>query len=196
MNCTALFASPRPEGNTAALLHLFQEEWEKAGGTWTCFSLYDLEIQSCHACLACQKDWMNFGCTIRDDMHQIFTQIQRSDLILLATPIYSWYCTAPMKAAMDRMIYGGCKYYGGEKGPSLLAGKRTAVLTTCGYPLEKGADLFEQGVRRWCRHGGMDYLGLFARRHLGYDVPFMDPEKEDSVREFARDIYKRVEGET
>lgn len=37
----------------------------------------------------------------------------------LATPIYSWYCTPPMKALLDRLVYGMNKYYGDEKGPSL-----------------------------------------------------------------------------
>lgn len=42
-------------------------------------------------------------------------KVLASDLIVLATPIYSWYCTPPMKAIMDRLVYGLCKYYGDEK---------------------------------------------------------------------------------
>ena len=66
------------------------------------------------------------------------------DLLLLASPIYLWSCTAPMKVALDRCIYALCKYYGDEKGPSLWEGKAVAALTTCGYRVEKGADLWEE----------------------------------------------------
>ena len=83
---------------------------------------------------------------------------------------------------------GLCKYYGEEKGPSLLRGRRAAILTTCGYRPEKGADLFEEGVRRYCKHTGMTYAGMLAERHLGYNVPFMDGEKEQRARAFARTL--------
>ena len=89
---------------------------------------------------------------------------------------------------LDRLVYGLCKYYGEEKGPSLLRGRRAAILTTCGYRPEKGADLFEEGVRRYCKHTGMTYAGMLAERHLGYDVPFMDGEKEQRARAFARTL--------
>jgi len=34
------------------------------------------------------------------------------DLLVLASPIYSWYCSPPMKAVLDRLVYGMNKYYG------------------------------------------------------------------------------------
>lgn len=45
-------------------------------------------------------------------MEEIFNCILSSDLIILASPIYSWYCTPPMKAALDRLVYGMNKFYG------------------------------------------------------------------------------------
>lgn len=72
--------------------------------------------------------------------------VMRCDLIVLAMPIYSWYCTPPMKAVLDRLVYGMNKYYEKEKGPSLWAGKKVALISTCGYRPEKGADLWEQRI--------------------------------------------------
>ena len=115
-----------------------------------------------------------------------------ADLIVFATPIYSWYCTPPMKALMDRMVYGMNKYYGAEKGPALWAGKSVALLTTCGYRPEKGVDLFEEGLRRYCKHSALRYLGRHAERHLGYGTVFMDGEKEARARAFARELLKEV----
>ena len=105
------------------------------------------------------------------------------DLLVLATPIYSWYCTPPMKALLDRLVYGMNKSYGDERGPSLWDGKTLA---------EKGCDLFEEGMRRYCKHSGLRYLGSHAERHLGYGTVFMDEEKELRTREFARELLKSV----
>ena len=63
---------------------------------------------------------------------------------------------------------------------------------TCGYRPEKGCDLFEEGMRRYCRHSQLRYLGGHAERHLGYDTVFMDPEKEERTRVFARDIARQL----
>ena len=188
MQVCILMASPRREGNTNALRIPFQEELERLGHRVSCRWLYDLDIRPCTACRTCQRDWTGMGCAIRDDVPQLAEEILQSDLLVLATPIYSWYCTPPMKALLDRLVYGLCKYYGEKKGPSLWKGKRVAILTTCGYPLEKGADLFQEGVRRYCRHAQLQYCGMLAERHLGYDIPFMDPEKEQRARAFARTL--------
>ena len=189
MKCCVLFASPRKEkSNTLALVRPFIAEWKKAGHSVDFFSLYDLDIFSCRACRSCQMDWKKPGCMIHDDMDAIFDSVLTSDLIILASPIYSWYCTAPMKAALDRMVYAMNKFYGREKGPSLWQGRRVAIITTCGYRCEKGTDLFEEGVRRYCKHSGLSYVGMLAQRHMGYDVPFMDGDKEQKSRIFARQL--------
>lgn len=192
MNVCILMGSPRKEGNTAALLKPFCEELQKGGAMIEVHWLYELEIRPCLACRACQKDWTIFGCAQKDDGQMLFDRLMAADLIVFATPIYSWYCTPPMKALMDRMVYGLNKYYGAEKGPSLWAGKAVALLTTCGYPLEQGADLFEEGLRRYCKHSALRYLGSHAERHLGYDNVFMDAEKEARTRKFAKNLMESV----
>ena len=192
MNVCILMGSPRKEGNTAALVKPFCEELQKGGATIAVHWLYELEIRPCLACRACQKDWTIFGCAQKDDGQMLFDRLMTADLIVFATPIYSWYCTPPMKALMDRMVYGLNKYYGAEKGPSLWAGKAVALLTTCGYRPEKGADLFEEGLRRYCKHSALRYLGSHAERHLGYDSVFMDEEKDARSRAFARNLLEAI----
>lgn len=65
-----------------------------------------------------------------------------------------------MKAVLDRLVYGMNKYYGEQKGPALWESKAVALLTTCGYPPEKGADLWESGVKRYCKHSQLRYAML------------------------------------
>ena len=192
MKVLILMGSPRKQGNTAALLEPFCGELRKGGAEVETLWLYDRDIYPCRACRQCQRDWTVFGCAQKDDVQEIFDQVLASDLLVLATPIYSWYCTPPMKALLDRLVYGMNKYYGAEKGPSLWQGKAAALLLTCGYRPEKGCDLFEEGMRRYCRHSGLRFLGSHAGRQLGYNGPFMDGEKEAWTRMFARELLKTV----
>ena len=93
-----------------------------------------------------------------------------------------------MKAVLDRLVYGMNKYYGGEKGPALWAGKPVALVTTCGYRPATGADLWEEGMRRYCKHSQLRYLGMLAERHLGYGTVFMDESKAARARAFAASL--------
>ena len=193
MKCCVLFASPRGEqSNTRALMTEFLEAWHAAGHTSVVHSLYDLTIRPCLACRGCQQDWSGPNCVIDDDMTEIFADILSCDLLLLASPIYNWYCTAPLKAAMDRCIYALCNYYGEERGPSLWEGKAVAAITTCGYQVEKGADVWQEGLRRSCKHAHLRWLGLYGERHRSYREPFMDAEKAQRARDFARQIMTQL----
>lgn len=190
MKFLILMGSPRHNGNTYELLKPFMEELALKNIGHELIWLYDKNIKPCIACRSCQKDWTIFGCPIKDDVQEIFDKIIESDAIILATPIYSWFCTPPMKSLLDRMVYGMNKYYGNEKGPSLWSGKRLAVITTCGYRPEKGADLLEEGIKRYCRHSQLKYEGMLAERHLGYDREFINDEKIENARLFAKKMIE------
>jgi len=193
MRALILFASPRRDGNTAALLEPFCEELRTGGAEVERVFLHDKDIQPCVACRQCQRDWTMFGCSRQDDLQEVFDGLLAADLIVIATPIYSWYCTPPVKTVLDRLMYGMNKFYGESRGPSLWEGKALALLMTCGYRPEKGSDLFEEGMRRYCRHSGLRFLGSHAERHLGYHAgPFMDEDKADRTREFAKQLLKKV----
>lgn len=113
-------------------------------------------------------------------------------MIVLATPVYAFFCTAPMKALLDRAIYAGNKNYGRTKGAPWLNGKRVASIVTCGYRPIGGPTSGRRACARWCKHGRAEYLGMFCRRDLGKSVPFMDEEKESGVRDFAQAIYLSI----
>ena len=183
-----LMGSPRKNGNTASLAKPFISTLSEAGFRCETVWLCDLDIRPCLACRACQADHTKAACAQQDDMTGLYDQVLACDLLILATPIYSWYCTPPMKAALDRLVYGLNKYYGSSKGPSLWAGKKVALIVTCGYPPEKGADLFAEGIRRYCRHSQLEYAGMLAERHLGYDTVFMDEEKAARAKAFAEEV--------
>ena len=193
MKYCILMGSPRKNGNTIKLLDAFIEELQLQQIQYDLIWLYDKHIEPCIACRECQKNWTIFGCKYSDDMQEIFDKVYDSDIIILATPIYSWYCTPPMKSLLDRLVYGMNKYYGDEKGPSLWSGKKLAIITTCGYRPENGADLFEEGIKRYCKHSQLEYVGMLAARDLGYKSVFITDDKIENAKSFARRLISNEE---
>ncbi len=187
MKLLILFASPRPRGNTAQLLDKITEVFDESIEI-TRFDLYTMDLKSCIACRRCQKVTDSFHCVHDDDMQKIFDAALESDLILFATPIYSFYCTPPMKIVMDRLVYGMCKYYGETIGPSLWAGKSIALLSTFGYPEEKASDLLTEGLRRYAKHNKLNFLGAYGERQRSYKEPFMNGDVEKRARAFAEKL--------
>lgn len=188
---TVLFASPRKKGNTWSLLEIFLEEASKRGLEYRVFSLYDRQIESCQACLDCQEVEEDFGCPLEDDMEEIFESILRSRLIIFASPIYSWYTTPPLKAAMDRLVYGMNKYYGSVKA-NLWQGKALAGIFSCGYPVERGTDLLDEGLKRYARHSRLVYLGSLGERDPGYGRIFMDEDKKARMKAFSKRLLAEL----
>ncbi len=188
MKYLILMGSPRKNGNTIGLVDAFMEELEENNIETELIWLYDKEIRPCIACRNCQKDHDVFGCIYQDDMYEIFNKILGADTIVLATPIYSWFATPPMKAMLDRLVYGMNKYYGEEMGPSLWQGKNLAIISSCGYRPEKGADLFIEAMKRYSKHSRLNYRGSLVERHLGYNSVFLDHDKVFRAREFGRSL--------
>ena len=71
-------------------------------------------------------------------------------------------------------------------GPSIWKGKKMALISTCGYPVEKGADLWEEGMKRYAKHSRLQYVGMVCERQRNYGEQFMDAEKEQAMRDFAQ----------
>ena len=190
MKVCILMGSPRKNGNTQALLKPFITELENNNYICEIIWLYEKNIAACTACRTCQQTWDCFGCRFHDDAYDLFDRVLACDMIVLATPIYSWYCTPPMKSLLDRFVYGMNKYYGEEKGPSLWKGKKVTSIETCGYPAEKGADLWEQGLIRYCKHSQLNYLGMLTEHDNGYKSTFMSETKKQAAVDFAKKIME------
>ena len=189
MRILIIYGSPRKSGNTASLLKPFMEEAEALGAQVEFMDVYEKKIAGCRACLGCQKDRTTISCVIDDDMQPVLKALGRADLIVIAAPVYAWSAPAPVKAVIDRMIYASCKYYGGDAhGPALLIGKRLALITTYGYPAERASDLYEEAMKRFCKHCRLTYAGLLGERQRNLAEPFMDEAKEEHARRFARKL--------
>lgn len=184
MNALILMGGPRLHGNTAELCKPFMEELKENGAKVRYVTLADKNINPCKGCYVCQEISDEYGCCQKDDMYAVVDDIQWADLIVLATPIYAWYCAAPMKNVLDRH-YGLNKYYGSAEG-SLWAGKKVAIIATHGYDGAYSTDPFEMGIQRLCKHSNLEYVGLYSVQDEDNLASFQTADAVNGVRAFAR----------
>ncbi len=188
MKFLIILGSPRRNGHTAALLEPFAGRLKELKAETEQVTLADLRILPCKGCGHCQNVQDEYGCLIDDDMTFVVDKIREADCIVLATPIYSWYCTAEMKALLDRH-YGLNKYYGTATG-SLWAGKALALITTHGYGDAYANSPLEDGIQRLCKHSNLKYLGRCSARDLGNDEAFLTQEAAAKARDFAEKLVR------
>lgn len=142
MKITTILGSPRKKGNTAKVLG-FVEEIVSQNHEVDRVNISDCEVRGCLGCGACQKMPHEPGCVQKDNAVSILERMIGADVVLYTSPLYCWGFASQMKALIDRhfcLVTG----YGSENHTSLLEGKRTALLVTCGGPVENNADLIQQ----------------------------------------------------
>ncbi len=141
-------------------------------------------IASCKGCYRCQDVPDEYGCCQKDDMHDVAKVILDSELIVLATPIYTWFCTTELKATLDR-FYGFAKYYRSAKG-NLVEGKRLAILANA----RVRRVLRRRSVRD--RHAAHvralphALFGMYSARDVDDIKSFQTRQVQSDARDFAR----------
>lgn len=183
MKVLILMGSPRLHGNTAELCKPFMQELEEKGAEVKYVTLADKKILPCRGCYACQNVQGEYGCVQKDDMNGIVENIVWADCIILATPIYAWYCTSEMKVVLDRH-YGLNKYYGSAEG-SLWEGKKVGIIATHGYEDAYATEPFETGMKRLCKHSNLQYIGMYSVRDTDDLASFQTQEAVQGAKAFA-----------
>jgi multimeric flavodoxin WrbA len=91
--------SPRREGNTDILVDEILKGASEAGATVEKVMLSELTISPCKACYSCRPSGR---CVQEDDMADLYSKMQASDVWVIGTPVYWWGPSAQMKAFVDR----------------------------------------------------------------------------------------------
>ncbi|MHA1390603.1 MAG: flavodoxin family protein [Candidatus Thorarchaeota archaeon] len=99
MEILVINGSPRKGGNTEALLDAMIVGAEESGATISSVNLRSLDVSPCRACDACKKTGK---CIQKDDMHDLLSKMEKSEVWILGTPVYWWGPTAQLKAFIDR----------------------------------------------------------------------------------------------
>ncbi|MEM4160496.1 MAG: flavodoxin family protein [Thermoplasmata archaeon] len=102
MYALGICGSPRANGNTGFLLKYTMDavECEEKWVIW----IGDKEIQPCDGCNKCL---IENRCIKEDGMQEIYQELRKADIIIVASPTYFGGVTAKVKALMDRtyMLY-------------------------------------------------------------------------------------------
>jgi multimeric flavodoxin WrbA len=159
MRIIALQGSPRPEGNTQALLEAVLTPAREKGAEVEVVHLSSLpRLTGCRECFACQDEPDDPGCHVDDDLQTTLEAIPQAEVVVLATPVFCWSPAWPLKIAMDRM-YCMFKFDVDGNVSCLLEGKRIAAVITAGAAVEDGADLVEEACRRMAKFSNADWRG-------------------------------------
>lgn len=99
MYVTAIYGSPRRDGNTDLLMQSCLRGLDEKGITPHSVFLRELRFSPCVECGGCSKTGI---CVIRDDMDMIYPHLIRSDCIIVSAPVFFYGLNALTKAMVDR----------------------------------------------------------------------------------------------
>ncbi len=160
---TAIYGSPRKDGNTDLLLKSFLKGIEE-NGRQQALEIYlrDLDFGPCIECGGCDKTGR---CVLKDDMSTVYTQLLKSDIVVLAAPVFFYSLNAQAKAMIDRcQCLWVAKYVLGMNTGSERVGKgRGVYLGTSG---SKGRKNFD-GIFLTLRYF-FDVIDVDFSHHLTY----------------------------
>ncbi len=96
-----LMGSPRKGGNTDLLARAFAEG-AAPNHQVEVISVTDYKINPCIGCNGCfaRKD---HSCFQKDDMAKVYQKLRRADTLVVASPVYFYGLSAPLKALVDRL---------------------------------------------------------------------------------------------
>ena len=183
MKALIILGNTRTVSNTEALSDVFADALTAKGIEVAKVSLREKNVQTCVGCDKCHKITDSFGCVIDDDMHEIAKKMLESNLVVLASPIYTWMPTPLIKAVMDR-FYAFTKYPNDSEAFNLLKKQQLAMIATSGDDCDKNCDLFNESMRRMADFAKLPYLGYLAAKDFG-DGNIAREEVVNEAKEFA-----------
>ncbi len=157
MKVLGIAGSPRRGGNTDTLLDEVMKGAASKGAETKTIVINKLDISPCQHCDACLEEG---ECAIKDDMQDIYKEVEQADVIVLASPIQFMGVTAPMKAFIDRFQSRWARKYVLKIPPLGDERKRKGLFVSVGG--RKIKDLFEPAlvtIKTLFRILNIDYAG-------------------------------------
>jgi multimeric flavodoxin WrbA len=146
--------STRENGNTDAIIAKIVQGADDDGQFIKSFKLRELRIANCIGCYDCKK---SSKCSQNDDMIEIRDHIEKSELLIFASPNYWCEITGLMKTFMDRLYY-----YHHSNHSQLIAGKKAIIITPMGEAenIEYESEVLVEFYRRACKSLQIEILDM------------------------------------
>ncbi len=143
---TVLFCSPRKNGCTAEVLSRFIKNRDD-------INLIDIYALSPAPCTACEKCRTDYRC-VNFDMDSALNDIENSEFLIVATPVYNYSVPAPMKAFLDRLQP---LYERGNK--KINEQKRAFLIVTCAQSGKYSFDIIRKQMSLAFKELGFSFSG-------------------------------------
>lgn len=166
MKILILNGSPRPDGNTAAMIGAFLEGATDNGHEITVVQVCRKKIAGCLACEYCHTKG-NGKCVQQDDMQEVYPLLDEAEMIILASPIYYHSFTGQLQCAINRI-------YALDKPKNL---KKAALFLSSGSDNVFGGAVYEY------ENSFLDYLKL---ENMGVFTAF---DKQNKSEEKMRELF-------
>ena len=175
MEILVLNGSPRPNGNTAAMVEAFAEGAREKGHAVHIVPVCQMHIAGCVACEYCHQERSGHErqCVQRDDMQEVYPLLDEAEMIVLASPIYYPNFTGQLQCAISRI-------YALDKPKKL---KKAALLLSSGSDHVCSGAIFEY-QNSFLNDLHLEDMGIFS----AYDRQNKSPEKLEELREFGRSL--------
>lgn len=146
MKILVLNGSPRSNGNTAGMVKTFRQAAEGHGHQVKMFNVCKMNIKGCLACEYCHGKGHG-QCVQKDDMQEIYAELNDTEMLILAAPIYYHGISGQLKCVIDRFY-------------SALYPTAPATLKKVAMFLSSGDDNMYDGAKFSYDGDFLGYLGL------------------------------------
>ena len=179
MKTLAIIGSARPKGHSRSMLDFLIKELD---GEIEIIDAYKTPIKPCIDCRYC---WEKRGCSIKDDMQEIYKKADEADNIILAAPMYFHSVPGPMKILIDRLQV----YWAGHLRNDMPEGfvKKGAILMVGGAPAFDNQFLAGEIVMKGVLGDlSADCVGIVTFSNSDKDNPIDSDEIKSSINEITR----------
>ncbi len=122
-----ILGSPHPYGGSGTLLRCALYAAEELGLETELIELYRSKLEPCVGCVQDEEPTCKYPCIFEDDGREILQKLKTAEGYILASPVYWYGPSGPLKILIDRMTALENMVAFGE--PSYVEGKVVGIIT-------------------------------------------------------------------